>query len=159
MSYPNFWPKTSLTRVVWCYVYTPSGPDRSLHFQWKFRQRGILKYLIFDSESCPLLSVFLFFIVFLISIFYFLINVNFVYKNLYLIKILFVHILLFSLFFLISILTISNSPSTVFFLCPNPSYGMSELAWPHPQHKLRNIPIQSQSFCIFQTNPNLKSTL
>jgi len=29
-------------------------------FQWKFRQRGILKYLIFDSESGPLLSIFIF---------------------------------------------------------------------------------------------------
>ena len=129
-----------------------------LWFSIKFRQRGILKYLIFVPSRALFSLYFVFFRIFNSHFFfiYFLINVNFVYKIFYLIKILFVHILLFSLF-LISILTISNSPSTVFFsvpiqvtVCPN---------WPHLQHKLRNIPIQSQNFCIFQTNPNLKSTL
>ena len=64
----------------------------------------------YSSESDPLLSVFCFFIIFLISIFYFLINSNFVYKNLYLIKILFLYYYLVFLVIQVQI-----------FLCPNPS--------------------------------------
>jgi len=37
--------------------HTSSDLDRSLTFRRKFRQRGILKYLIFDSKSGPLLSL------------------------------------------------------------------------------------------------------
>jgi len=36
VSYPNFWPKMSLTRVVWLYIHTSSDPDRSLRFSENF---------------------------------------------------------------------------------------------------------------------------
>jgi len=71
-----------------CHWHMSLGPTfvRSLiwsisDFQWKFRQRDILKYLIFDSESGPLLTLSLFFNchLYLNS----LVNFNFVYKNLY----------------------------------------------------------------------------
>ena len=89
----------SLTRVVGPYIRTPFNLI-DLRISVKISAERYFKIPHYSSESGPLLSVFLFFIVFLISIFYFLINVNFVYKNLYLIKILFLHILLFSLLFL-----------------------------------------------------------
>ena len=56
VSYPNFWPKMSLTRAVRLYIHTPFDSD----FQWKIRQRGILKYLIL-VPSRALFSQFAFF--------------------------------------------------------------------------------------------------
>jgi len=43
------------------YIHTPSDPEYSLTFQRKIRQKGILKYIMFGSESGPLLSLSLFF--------------------------------------------------------------------------------------------------
>jgi len=44
------------------YIHTPSDPEYSLTFQRKIRQKGILKYIMFGSESDPLLSLSLFFL-------------------------------------------------------------------------------------------------
>ena len=68
LSYPNFWPKISVHFVFW--------PGIFLSFQEKFRQRGILKCLIFCSFLSPLflfilLLVFFLFIYFLFLSFYF----------------------------------------------------------------------------------------
>jgi len=41
-------------------IHMSFNPDQSLTFQWKIRQRGILNYLIFCSDSGPLHSLFYF---------------------------------------------------------------------------------------------------
>jgi len=94
----------------------------------------------------------LFFIVFLISIFYLLINVNFVHKNLYLIKILFLYYYLVFFFFI----------QVQIFLCPNPSYGMSLSIRIglicNTNSGTETLPIQSkvQISLHLSTNPNKK---
>ena len=52
------------------YVHMSFDPEQSLTFQWKFQQRGILKYLIFGSDS-SLLHTFIIISPFNIFLFHF----------------------------------------------------------------------------------------
>jgi len=159
VSYPNFWPKTTLTRVIW--------PEKSPTFQTKFRQRGILKYLIFLFQYRPSSLIFLIFS-FKFPSFTQFSNFNFNFNFLY-----FFHFY-FGLsrntdFFLVIILFYF-----ILFYCPsliNPKVRPNPKRVPiqklasrapsaaslreHLQEQISFPPLQATGFQLVETNPNL----
>jgi len=77
-----------------------SDPEYSLYFQWKFRQRGILKYLIFVPISGPLLISYFIFII--ISLFIFILSFYYFHLLFYLLSYVHFSFRLFYSFILIS---------------------------------------------------------